>query len=103
MSELTYNLLKQACDIDPKSKECEQFLALSAYRSNDLPLSSVSTGVKLCRDHNPRTQYFIVDSACKLILEPTPQQEYHACPAAVITGTVWNYVTPRFGGGGRRR
>jgi hypothetical protein len=104
MSELTYYLLSQACTIDPTLRECEQFLALSSYRSNSLPASRAESGVELvCSEHNRRSQYFVIDAECKLIPDPTPEQEYHSCPAAVINGTMWNYETPRYSRGGRRR
>lgn len=90
ISFLTSYLLGQACDQDRSCGECEQYLALNSYRSNNYPLGSESTGVDLCQDHNPATQLFVIDRDCRLILNPTDEQEYNSCPAALIYGYTYS-------------
>ena len=86
LSNMTLWLLNQACDQDAASKECSQFLALNTYQSNNYPMGAEATGVELCEDHNPRSQVFIIDSQCRLILNPTEQQKNESCTAAFIHG-----------------
>jgi hypothetical protein len=91
MSQLTYSMLSQACTIDEDSDECEQFLALSTFRSNELALGKGKAGVCIGRAHNPRIQLFVFDASCRLILNPTTAQEDNSCAAATVTTTLWSY------------
>ena len=91
LSQLTYSILGQSCTIDEDSDECEQFLALNTFRSNDLPVGKGTAGVCIGRAHNPRIQLFVFDANCRLILNPTPEQEDNSCAAATVTTTLWSY------------
>jgi Domain of unknown function DUF11 len=95
MSQLTYSLLNQACTLDDESDECEQFLALNLLRSNELPQPHTAAGICLGREHNPRFQEIIIDKDCRIIFHPTWEQEDKACPAAVISTTLYSYGKDR--------
>jgi hypothetical protein len=87
---MTNWLLNQACEQDSSSTQCTQFLALNSYQSNNYPMGSETTGVDLCDDHNPRSQVFIIDAQCRLILNPTEEQKAESCPAAIIRGQAYH-------------
>lgn len=90
VSNMTNWLLNQACEQDSSSTQCTQFLALNSYQSNNYPMGSETTGVDLCDDHNPRSQVFIIDAQCRLILNPTEEQKAESCPAAIIRGQAYH-------------
>ena len=91
MAQLTYSLLNQACTLDDRSDECEQFLALNLLRSNALPAPHTPAGICLGREHNPRYQEILVDKDCRIIFDPTWEERKKSCPAANISVSVYSY------------